>query len=113
MLGEVILEVFSEFELYRCFNDFGFGGIALRDKAATVGHDVYELVLLFKRLGIFFDLAQLFGQVGHAVIDKVGGIACHLVLVVDFFLAMLFDERPDNGIVFLDDRPLNTDGNQV
>ena len=43
----------------------------------TVGHDVDELVLLFERFGIFFDLAKLLREVIHAVVDKVGGVACH------------------------------------
>ena len=113
MFSEVVLEVFRKLELHRSFDDFGLGGIALRDKTTTVGHDVDELVLLLERLCVFLDFAQLFGQIGHAVIDEVGGVAGYLVLVVDFFLAVLVDERPDDGVVFLDDWPLNANGNEV
>ena len=91
-VGEVFLDGERDTELCLVLESVGVISRGLAHVAACRRTDVDDLVAAFIVLKVALHAAELFLDDLETLVDKVGGVDCHSVLIVDGFLIIYGDE---------------------
>lgn len=92
-VGEVLLDEPRQFQLGLLLQRVGAVGLCLAHVAAGQRADVHHLVVLLERFQLGLHAAKLPLDDEQALVDELGGVHRHLVLVVDGFLVIHVHQR--------------------
>ena len=95
-VGEVVLDEPRQPELGLLLLRIGAVGLLLARVASGQRADVHHLVVLLERLQLGLHAAQLALDDDEPLVDELGGVHRHLVLVVDGLLVIYVDQRVEH-----------------
>lgn len=95
-VGEVVLDEPRQPELGLLLLRVGAVGLLLARVASGQRADVHHLVVLLERLQLGLHAAQLALDDDEPLVDELGGVHRHLVLVVDGLLVIYVDQRVEH-----------------